>query len=72
MKESNTLVGNVANISLRRELWIDTRGKYMKESNTLVDNAANIFLGRKVWLDTKEEYMNTFKNQFGALEKNVG
>ena len=35
MKESITDVHNVANFSLRREVWVDTKGQYMKESNTL-------------------------------------
>ena len=44
MKESNTLVGNVANNFLRRDILLYTKGQYMKESNTLVGNAANNFL----------------------------
>ena len=46
MKVSNTLAGNVANISLRRVIALTITGEYMKESNTLAGNAANISLRR--------------------------
>ena len=52
MKESNILAANAANISLRREIWIDTEGQFMKESNTLADNVANISLRREIWMNT--------------------
>ena len=38
MTESNILAGNAANISLIREVWINTIGQYLKESNTLTVN----------------------------------
>ena len=48
VKESNMIVGNVANNSLRRDPWLNTKGQYMKESNTLVDNVACTSLGREL------------------------
>ena len=57
MKESNTLVDNVANISLRRGVWMNTKGQYMKELNTLADNAKNISITRGMSQDTKRQYM---------------
>ena len=39
MKESNTLVGNAANNSLTRKIWLDTKEEYMKKSNTLATYA---------------------------------
>ena len=39
MKESNTLVGNVAIKQLQREILLNTKGQYMMESNTLASNA---------------------------------
>ena len=39
MKESNTLADNVANNSLRREIWQHIEKEYIKESNTLAVNA---------------------------------
>ena len=40
MKESNTLVGND---SLKREVFLTTKGMYMKESNTLAGNNSLIY-----------------------------
>ena len=36
MRESNILADNVENISLRRELCLNTKGEYMKEYNNIV------------------------------------
>ena len=41
MKESNTLVGNAGNNSLKREVSLSTKGQYMRESNTLAGYAGN-------------------------------
>ena len=43
MRESNSLVGNAANIFLKRKVLLNTKGQYMTESNTLVVNATNSF-----------------------------
>ena len=48
MKESNIIVGNVANNFLRRDPLLNTKGQYMKESNILVGNAAYNFFIREV------------------------
>ena len=56
MKASNTLAVNAANVSLRREVWINTEGKYMRESNTLAANAANISPRRQIWIHTEGQY----------------
>ena len=55
MKESNTLAGNVGSNSLKREILLTTKRKYMKESNTLVGNAAKNSLKREVLLNTKRQ-----------------
>ena len=39
MKESDTLAGNTGNISLRKEILLNTKVKYRKESNALAGNA---------------------------------
>ena len=54
MKESNTLASDAANISLRKDILIHTRGKYTK---ALVGNVANTPLGREVWMHTGGKYM---------------
>ena len=54
MKESNILAGNVVNNSLRREMWLNTKGEYMKESSFLAGNVTNNFLRRNIWLNIKD------------------
>ena len=61
MKESDILVDNAANISLRGSVLMITTEKYMRESNTLVGNAAKIFLRGGIWLRIKEKYMKELK-----------
>ena len=61
MRVSNTFAESVANISLRKEIYINTKGKYMEVSNTLADNAENISLRREIWLNTKGEYTKEYK-----------
>ena len=53
MKESNTLVGNVANNFLMRELLLDINRQCMKESNTLAGNVAKNFLRIGLLLNIK-------------------
>ena len=53
MKESNTLVCNVANNFPRRDLLLNIKGQYMKESNTLAGNAIITFVIREFSQDTK-------------------
>ena len=38
-KESNTLAGNVANNSLKREVLLDTKNHYMRKFNNLVEKS---------------------------------
>ena len=78
MKESNSLVDNAANNFLRREILLNTKGKYTKESNILVGNAANNFLRREILLNIKGHYMKesdilvgnaTIKQLKGSLDR---
>ena len=62
MKESSTLVGNVANNFLRREVSLNTNGQYMKESNSLVGNVANNFLGSIILQDTLSMHIKANRN----------
>ena len=61
MKESNILVGNAANISVRADTLLNTKGQYMTVSNILVGNAAYNSLIREVLQDTIDLYIKANK-----------
>ena len=69
MKESNNLAANAGNNSLKREILLNTKGKYMKESNTLAGNAAKNSLKRDILLYTKRKYMKLSNNLVGKSHK---
>ena len=57
MTESNILAGNVVNIFLIREIWMNTRGQDVKESNTLAAYANIEQLQGVILLNITGEYM---------------
>ena len=57
MKESNTLADDVTNISLRKDIWIYTKGQFTKESNIHAANANIKQLQGIILLNITGQYM---------------
>ena len=62
-------MGNAKNISLPRDIWINTKGQYMKESNLLAIYANIKQLKGEVLLNIKGKYMKESDTLAGNAAK---